>query len=74
MKTIKFLLSVTFRILLIFKPYIYRSREKKFINISNLIPEIQKVKKIKKIALNNYKKTTAFTEKWHLTDNEISLT
>ena len=45
-------------ILLIFKLYVYKSREKKFININNLIAEIRKVKRIEKeIALNNSMKT-----------------
>ena len=62
-------------ILLIFKLYVYKSREKKFININNLIAEIRKVKRIEKeIALNNSMKTTAFRKKWHLTDNIISIT
>ena len=43
-------LSITFyhMILLIFKLYFYKSREKKFININNLVAEIRKVKKIEK--------------------------
>ena len=49
-----------------------KSREKKFININNLITEIQKVKrKENKIVLNNSKKTIAFRKKWHLTDKII---
>ena len=48
-------------ILLIFKLCVYKSREKKFMNINNLIFEIPKVKMIEKeIALNNSMKTTAF--------------
>ena len=44
------------------------------ININNLIAEIEKVKRIEKeIALNNAKKTIAFREKWHLTDNIMSI-
>ena len=35
-------------ILLIFKLYVYKSREKKLINIDNLITEIRKVKRIEK--------------------------
>ena len=35
-------------ILLMFKLYSHKSREKQFININNLIAEIQSVKKIKK--------------------------
>ena len=47
----------------------------KFINVNNLTDEIQKVKKIEKeIALNNSKKTIAFTKKWHLADNIDGLT
>ena len=61
-------------ILLIFKLYVYKSREKKFININNLIAEIWKVKRIEKeIALNNSVKTIALRKKWHLTNNTISI-
>ena len=62
-------------ILLIFKLYVYKCREKKFININNLIAEIQKVKRIEKeIALNDSMKITAFRKKLHLTGNIISIT
>ena len=62
-------------ILLIFKLYVYKSREKKFINLNNLMAEIRKIKRTEKeIALNNATKTTAFRKKWHLTDNIISIT
>ena len=62
-------------ILLIFKLYVYKSREKKLINTNILIAEIWKVKRIEKeIALNNSMKTIAFRKKWHLTDNIISIT
>ena len=58
--------------ILIFKLYVYKSREKKFININSLIAEIRKVKRIvKEIALNNSMETTAFRKEWHLTDNII---
>ena len=44
-------------ILLMFKLYVYTSREKKFININNLIAEMRKLKRTEKeIALNNLKK------------------
>ena len=47
--------------ILIFKLYVYKSREKKFININSLIAEIRKVKRIvEEIALNNSMETTAF--------------
>ena len=62
-------------ILLIFKLYVYKSREKKLTNVNNLMAKILKVKKIEKeIALNNSMKTIAFRKKWHLTDNIISIT
>ena len=58
-----------------FKLFVYKSREKKFMNLINLIAEIQKVKRIEKeIALNNTKKTFTFINKWHLTDNIVSMT
>ena len=51
------------RILLIFELHVYKSREKKFNNIINLTGEIRKIKSISKvIALNNSKKTIAFTK------------
>ena len=50
-------------VLLIFKLYVYESRELKFVNINNLITEIQIVKRIEKeTALNKSKKTIAFTK------------
>ena len=48
-------------ILLIFNLYVYRSTEKKFINTSNPIAEIQKVKRIEKdISLHNSMKKIPF--------------
>ena len=48
----------------------YKSKEKKLLNINNLIAEIQKIKRIEKeIALPNSKKTIAFTRKWHMINN-----
>ena len=62
-------------ILLIFKLYVYRSREKQFIYINNLITEIRSAKAIEKeIAASNSKKTIAFKNKWHVTNNIISIT
>ena len=50
-------------LLLIFKSYMYKSREKRLININNLIAETGKVKRIEKdIALTNSEKTVAFTK------------
>ena len=60
-------------ILLIFKLYVFKSREKKFINLYNLIAEIRKVKRIEKeIALTNSMKTFAFTKKWLIINNIIA--
>ena len=43
-------------ILLIFKLYVYKFREKKLLNINNLIAKIQKIKRIEKeIALTKFK-------------------
>ena len=51
-------------ILLIFKLYVYKSREKKFINIDNLIAEIRKVKRIEKeIAFKLLKENNCFYKK-----------
>ena len=62
-------------ILLIFKLYVYRSREKQFIHINNLIAEIKSAKAIEKeIATSNSKKTIAFKNKWHITNDIISIT
>ena len=52
--------------------YEYISPEKKFININDLIAEIQKAKRSEKeIALTNSKKIIAFTRKWHIINNII---
>ena len=56
-------------ILLTFKLYVFKSREKKFINLNNLT-EIRKVKIIEKeIALTNSIKTVVFTKKWLIINN-----
>ena len=63
------------QILLLFKLYLYRSREKQFININYLILEIESVKIIEKeMATSNSKKTIAFNIKWHITNGIISIT
>ena len=55
-----------------FYKYVHKSREKKLLNINNLIAEIQKIKRIEKeIVLPNSKKTIAFTRKWHIIDNIV---
>ena len=51
-------------ILLIFNLYVYRSREKQFTHINNLIAEIKSAKVIEKeIATSNSKKSIAFKNK-----------
>ena len=60
------------QILLIFELYVYKSREKKLLNINNLIAEIRRIKRIEKeIALPNSKKAIAFTRKWHIINNIV---
>ena len=50
----------------------YKSREKKPINLNNLIMENRKVKMIEKeIALTNSMKTIAFSNKWLIINNII---
>ena len=62
-------------VVLIFKLYVYRSREKQFIHINNLIAEIKSAKVIEKeIATSKSKKTIAFKNKWHITNDIISIT
>ena len=61
-----------YHILLIFKLYVYKYREKKLINIDNLMDEIRKIKRMKKeIALTNSKKTITFTRKWDIINNVV---
>ena len=70
LKTIKYL-SITFYLDLSF--LCFRSREKKFINLNNLIAEIRKVKVIEKeTALANSGKIIAFTKKWLIKNNIIN--
>ena len=56
-------------ILLIFKLYVCRSREKQFIHINKSAKAIEK-----EIATSNSKKTIAFKNKWHITNDIISIT
>ena len=59
-------------LLLIFKLNVFKSREKKFINLNNLIDKIRKVKATEKeIALTDSMKTISFTRKWLITNNII---
>ena len=61
------------------KLYVYKSRKKAIINVDNLITEIKSVKKIEcereqEIATSYSKKTIAFENKWHTTNDIISVT
>ena len=59
-------------ILLTFKLYVYKSREKKLWNLNNLTAEIQEIRRIEnEIALPNSNKTIDFTRKWHMIDNIV---
>ena len=70
-KKIKLLIH---HILLIFKLYIYRSKEKHFIHINNLIAD-KSVKAIEKeIDASNSKNTIAFKNKRNITNDIISIT
>ena len=57
-------------ILLIFKLCLYKSREKNFINLNNLIAAIWKVKRLEKEAvLTTSMKAITFTKKWYIINN-----
>ena len=61
-------------ILLIFKLYVYESRERRVLNLNSLIKNITKVKKLeKKIASVCEKKTIQFNNKWKSTDLKITV-
>ena len=61
-------------ILLIFKLYIYQSRERGVLNLNGLIKNVTKVKKLeRKIASVCEKKTIQFNNKWKSTDLKITV-
>ena len=61
-------------ILLIFKLYIYQSRERGVLNLNGLIKNVTKVKKLeRKIASVCEKKTIQFNNKWKSTDLKIAV-
>ena len=61
-------------ILLIFKLYIYQSRERGVLNLNSLIKSVTKVKKLEiKIAFVCEKKTIQFNNKWKSTDLKITV-
>ena len=62
-------------IILTFKLYDHKSREKQIININHFIAEMQKVKSIKKeIPLRQSRKKIAFAVKWQIMNNITSIT
>ena len=61
-------------ILLIFKLYVYQSRERRVLNLNSLIKNVTKVKKLeRKIASVCEKKTIQFNNKWKSTDLKITV-
>ena len=62
------------QILLIFKLYVYQSRERGILNLNNLIKNAAKVKKLeRKIASVCKRKTIQFNNKWKSTDLGITV-
>ena len=60
--------------LLLFKLYIYKSRNKHRININELIPNILNIKKLEKMtAFGNAKKVAAYNKKWDITNRKLPL-
>ena len=61
-------------ILLIFKLYVYQSRERGVLNLNSLIKNVTKVKKLeRRIASECEKKTIQFNNKWKSTDLKITV-
>ena len=62
-------------ILLIFKYYVYRSREKHILNIDILIDNLIEIKKKEKqISVTSIDKTETCNKKWYNTDNVLPVT
>ena len=62
-------------ILLVFKYYIYRSREKRILNIDNLKDKLIEIKKKeKRISVVSNNKTETFNKKWCITDKALPVT
>ena len=59
---------------LIFKLYVYQSRERGVLNLNNLMKNFTKVKKLeRKIVSVCEKKTIQFNDKWKSTDSKITV-
>ena len=66
--------KITNYILLIFKLHVYKSREKRILELSRLINEIKKVKLLeKKSAQNHIKKLEQYNIKWEKTHRTIKI-
>ena len=73
-ETDKCIFKITNHLLLIFKIYIYKNREKGSVDISRLINEIRKIKTLENnIATNDTKKVVIYKEKWERTDRAIKI-
>ena len=67
-ETDKCIFKITNHLLLIFKMYIYKSREKGSVDISSLINEIRKIETLEKnTATNDTKKLVIYNKKWEKT-------
>ena len=61
-------------ILLLFKLYIYRSRNKHRLNIHELLANILNIKKLQKVtAIGNVKKVAAYSKKWDIINRKLLL-
>ena len=61
-------------ILLLFKLYIYKSRNKHRLNIHELLANILNIKKLQKVtAIGNVKKVAAYIKKWDITNRKLPL-
>ena len=66
--------KITNYILLIFKLHVYKSREKRILELSRLINEIKKVKLLeKKSAQNHVRKLEQYNIKWEKTHRTIKI-
>ena len=59
---------------MLFKLYIYKSRNKHQLNINELLANILNIKKLEKpTAFGNAKKVAAYNQKWDITDRKLPL-
>ena len=73
-ETEKYIFKIINHLLLIFKMYIYKSREKGPVDIGRLINEIRKIKTLEKnIAINDTKKLLIYNKKWGKTHRTIKI-